>query len=136
MHCLTGVRTAACLFALLAVGGGVSNNTMAQASAGGLWLLSLEASDPTCLLLALEIEENGTGAGWVNGDHFDPEIPDLEGKVKISGSRIETNMTAFMDAGKLRMSLRGTISGSRINAQVTLTEGSQKFSGTCVLTRK
>ncbi len=132
------VRTMACLFALWAVGGGSFKNTaIAQGNTSGLWLLSIDASEPTCPLLVLEIDKDGTGAAWINGDHDpDPDIPDLEGKFKISGGRIETAMTDGI-IGKLRMSLRGTISGNQIKSQASVTEqGVGTLTGACVFARK
>jgi len=132
------VRTIACLFALLAIGGGSSENAaIAQGNAGGLWVISLEASEPTCPLLAIEIFKDGAGEAWINGDHDpDPDFPELSGKVKISGGRIETAMTDGI-IGKLRMSLRGTISGNQIKSQASVTErGVGTLAGACVFVRK
>ncbi|MEX0752782.1 MAG: hypothetical protein WD073_07635 [Xanthobacteraceae bacterium] len=126
----------ACLVALFAAGVGFFEKAaIAQNGATGLWIITLD-SDAACPLFAVEILANGDGAAWTNSADPDPDLPDLEGKVKVSGNQVEAAMTAYGDAGNLRMSLRGTVSPGRLNAQVTVTDGTDTVSGACAFDDK
>ncbi|HZP61341.1 MAG TPA: hypothetical protein VFB27_13550 [Opitutaceae bacterium] len=133
------IRTAVCLAILLSAGALAVDNAGAQGSSAGLWQLSPGATGQPCPLLVMEIYASGHGAAWVNGanQNPDPQLPDLEGRVKVTrGGHIEAAMSDPDGKDRTRMSLRGTFSASEMRVQASVTgKNVGTWSGLCVFKR-
>lgn len=150
---------AACFFVSVGIAGGIFSPSATAQDATGEWHL---AKSKNCPLTNLRILKNGEAVVWTLDYHRSysrpQSTPHLNAKFKRRGNKIEMAMTSegldtfeysypkltkwndeekrFVEVDQVvHASLRGTISGDRIKAAATISEGKNKGSGTCEFMR-